>query len=55
MEETDGQNKDIDSDSNSEMNEDEKIRKEAARLKGHSSEAIAKFQDYRVYLHIFLE
>lgn len=59
MEETDGSDNDKDADSESDsaidLNEDEIIRKQATRLKGPTSDAIAKFEDYREYLHIFLE
>ena len=57
MEETDGKDKDKDSDSDSavDLNEDEKIRKEATRLKGPSSDAIVRFEDYRKWLYILLE
>lgn len=53
-EETDGRGEDQDSDSGSEMDEDEKVRKKASRLKGPSRDAIAKFEDYREYLFLFL-
>jgi hypothetical protein len=54
VEETDGLDKNKDSDSEAEINEDEQIRLEAARLKGPSSDAIAKFENYREYIPPFL-
>ncbi|KAF8513196.1 timeless protein-domain-containing protein [Gautieria morchelliformis] len=47
VEETDGPDKNKDSDSE-EINEDEQIRLEAGKLKGPSSDAIAKFEDYLI-------
>ncbi|KIJ40487.1 hypothetical protein M422DRAFT_49176 [Sphaerobolus stellatus SS14] len=47
IEETDNQDKDS-SDDDEEMNGDEKIRREAAKLKGPSAEAVANFEDYSI-------
>jgi replication fork protection complex subunit TIMELESS/Tof1/Swi1 len=55
IEETDGGEKDEDSGSDGEENDEEKIRKEAAKLKGPSKDAIAKFEDYREYPDGFLK
>jgi len=46
IEETDGPKKDEESDADQEMDEDEKIRHDASKRTGPSSDALANFEDY---------
>jgi replication fork protection complex subunit Tof1/Swi1 len=50
VEETDKNNEGSDSDN--ELNEDDRLRRQASKLRGPSKDAIAKFEDYRT-CHFF--